>query len=154
MTKKELLDAVRTIVQEEVRTQLPTILIEILSEKVESPKSVVTETRSAPTRPAAVARPAAPTPPPAPKKFSNNPALNAILNETVGGVPPEETATPGVIIPKEMINENAALAGVAQAMNRDYRQLIRAADKKAAATRGSSINFQAPVPTSFDQEPS
>jgi len=45
MTKKELLDAVRTIVQEEVRTQLPTILIEILSEKVESPKSVVTETR-------------------------------------------------------------------------------------------------------------
>lgn len=149
MTKKELLDAVRTIVQEEVRTQLPTILIEILSEKVDAPRGVVTETRT-PTRTPAPTRPTAPAPQ---KKFSNNPALNAILNETVGGVPPEDSVTVGIT--PELLSENAATAAVATALKRDYRQLIRAADKKAAATRGgSALNFQSTVPTTFDQDQS
>lgn len=147
MTKKELLDAVRTIVQEEVRTQLPTILIEILSEKVDTTRTVVSEAGAK-----SVQKPVARAPQ-QPKKYSSNPTLNAILNETQGGIPPEDSVTAGVTIPPEVLSENTALAGVANAMKRDYRQLIRAADKKAAASRGGPLNFQTSIPTTFEQEP-
>ena len=147
MTKNDLLNVIRVIVQEEVRSQLPNILIEILSEKTGSDRQVVSERAPAPA-----ARPAAKksSPPTAPKKYSNNPALNVILNETVGGVPPEDDV--GVTIPQEVLSENAAVASVASAMNRDYRQLLKAADKAVKASRGGPLNFQMSIPTNFDQE--
>jgi len=149
MTKNDLLNAIRVIVQEEVRSQLPNILIEILSEKTGSDQQVVSERAPTPTARPTVKKSPQPT---ASKKYSSNPTLNAILNETVGGIPSEDVATVGVSIPKEVLTENSALVGVANAMSRDYRQLLRATDKKAKASRGGALNFQSPVPTNFDQE--
>lgn len=151
MTKRELLDAVRTIVQEEVRTQLPTILIEILSEKVDTSRAVVSENRPKQSIRTAAPKTAVTQPP---KKYSNNPTLNAILNETVGGVPQEDSTPAGITIPPAALAENTALGDVANAMNRDYRQLLRAADKKASASRGGMLNFQTSIPSSFEQESS
>jgi hypothetical protein len=149
MTKNDLLNAIRVIVQEEVREQLPNILIEILSEKTGTDRSVVSERAQAPkVQPTVRSAPKTVEP----KKYSSNPTLNAILNETVGGVPPEDAASVGVSIPKEVLTENSALAGVANAMNRDYRQLLKATDKKAKASRGGALNFQMSAPTNFDQE--
>lgn len=147
MTKNDLLNAIRVIVQEEVRSQLPNILIEILSEKTDTNRSVVSErTQTSKTQTVrTVAKPE-------PKKYSNNPTLNAILNETVGGVPQEEATEAGVSIPKEVLAENSALTGVANAMNRDYRQLLKATAQKANASRGGALNFQSQIPTSFEQE--
>lgn len=88
-----------------------------------------------------------------PKKYSNNPTLNAILNETVGGVPSEDSIPAGISIPQSAIAENSALSGVANALNRDYRQLLKTVDKKASSARGGPLNFQAAGPVSFDQEP-
>jgi hypothetical protein len=149
MTKNDLLNAIRVIVQEEVREQLPNILIEILSEKTVGDRGVVSERAQAPKAQSVVRTAQKPV---EPKKYSNNPTLNAILNETVGGIPSEDVATVGVSIPKEVLTENSALVGVANAMSRDYRQLLRATDKKAKASRGGALNFQSPVPTNFDQE--
>jgi hypothetical protein len=73
--------------------------------------------------------------------FTNNPVLNQVLNETVGGIPLEETAsTPTAIdviksIPKEALNENKEVAAVANALTRDYSKLLKAVDAKAKAKR-------------------
>lgn len=149
MTKNELLNAIRVIVQEEVRSQLPNILIEILSEKTGSDRQVVSE-RAAPVkaRPTPVRQS---TPTVEPRKYSINPTINAVLNETIGGVPSEEDTPVGVTIPKEVLAENSAVAGVANALNRDYRQLLRATDKKVAASRGGPLNFTASVSSDFNQ---
>ena len=75
------------------------------------------------------------------KKFSNNPVLNQILNETQGGVP-QEGADVGVSVqdlfantPKEVLSENAEVQGVANALTRDYRSLLKAIDEKSKKHR-------------------
>jgi hypothetical protein len=75
------------------------------------------------------------------KKFSNNPILNQILNETQGGVP-QEGADTGVSVqdlvantPKEVLSENVAVQSVANALTRDYRSLLKAVDEKAKKNR-------------------
>jgi len=78
MKKEELVNIIRGIVREEVERALPNVLVEILATKVAG-QEVVTERVAAPPR-----RPSPATPP---KKFSSNPILNQVLNETQGGVP-------------------------------------------------------------------
>ena len=157
MTKKELTDIIRGIIREEVKEALPSLLLEVLSEKVTAPptKKVVAEVAQRRETRTTVA-----TESPRPiKKYSNNPVLNAILNETSGGVPPENGG-PGVSadlsklgfrgevpsttetvadtmlshIPKEVIAENKEIQAVAGAFTRDYRSLIKAADAIAKKT--------------------
>jgi hypothetical protein len=75
------------------------------------------------------------------KKFSTNPILNQVLNETQGGVP-QEGADTGVSVqdllantPKEVLSENAEVQGVANALTRDYRSLLKAIDEKSKKHR-------------------
>jgi len=73
-------------------------------------------------------------------KYTNNPVLNQILNETTGGVPQEGglasmmgVNTPSVV---DKLNESVvetapeSVKAVAKAVTRDYRALLKAVDKK------------------------
>lgn len=154
MTKKELTEIIRGIIREEVKEALPSLLLEVLSEKVSAPapskRQVTTE----------VKRPAPEAPRPI-KKYSNNPVLNAILNETSGGIPSEnsaqmvsadlsklgfggeiprttETVADTMLshIPKEVIAENKEIQAVAGAFTRNYRDLIKASESISKAKKG------------------
>ena len=73
-------------------------------------------------------------------KYTNNPVLNQILNETTGGVPQEGgmasmmgSGEPSVVDRlNESVTEHAPepVKAVAQAVTRDYRSLLKAVDKK------------------------
>jgi hypothetical protein len=73
-------------------------------------------------------------------KYTSNPVLNQILNETTGGVPQEGglasimgSGEPSVVDKlTESVTEHAPepVKAVAQAVTRDYRSLLKAVDKK------------------------
>ena len=74
-------------------------------------------------------------------KYSNNPMLNEILNQTTGGVPQEGSMVSMMggyggnnqeFITETKIPENAPapVKGVYSAMNRDYRSLMKAVNNK------------------------
>jgi len=76
-------------------------------------------------------------------KYTSNPILNEILNQTKGGVPREGEMVGligdgfGGTVGREQINEVKApenapkeVKNVYQAMNKDYRALMKAVDKK------------------------
>jgi len=141
MNKQELTTIIRTIVREEVERTLPNVLVEILAAKVSEGQAVVTER----TSPSQQLRRQAPQPM---RKFSTNPILNQILNETHGGIPSDPEVgmvSSGMSVPgqqvsildkmrtisKEQLAENREVAGVFNVLNRDFRQVVRAVDKKA-----------------------
>lgn len=85
------------------------------------------------------------SPPPAPVKkfvkYSNNPMLNEILNQTTGGIPQEGGMVSMMggmgsigseVITETKVPENAPapVKGVYSAMNRDYRSLMKAVNNK------------------------
>jgi len=144
MKKEELITIIRSIVKEEVERSLPNVLVEILASKVnDSP--MLTET----TRPSV--RPQIPTPavkrrPPMvsleggfpQKKYSTNPVLNQILNETSGGIPTEEEVmmnTPSVLdgTPETLNEGQSAVVDIIK--TRDFRSILQAANQKAKAFR-------------------
>ena len=149
MKKTELVDIIRNLVKEEVHNALPQLLMEVLAEKMtENSMSILesskTSKHSSPRKPQInVELESSLKQPPiqAPKIFTNNPVLNQVLNETVGGIPIEETtSTPTAIdviksLPKEALNENKEVAAVANALTRDYSKLLKAVDAKAKAKR-------------------
>ena len=74
-------------------------------------------------------------------KYSNNPMLNEILNQTTGGVPQEGSMVSMMgdyggnnqeVITETKVPENAPapVKGVYSAMNRDYRSLMKAVNNK------------------------
>lgn len=147
MKKTELVEIIRTVVREEINNSLPQYLMEVLAERITA-QPVISESNSAsqsssPRKKPNVGfdAPIKQIPAPTPKTFSSNPILNQILNETVGGIPTEETvATPSAIdtlqnLPKEVLQENKEVAAVANAMTRDYSKLLKAIDQKAKAQR-------------------
>ena len=161
MKKEELVSIIRGVVREEVERTLPNVLVEILASKV-AEQELVSERISAPVSRKAVSHQPQPT-----KKFSTNPILNQILNETQGGVPtdPEtemvsaEMSVPGAqvsILDKmkgisaEQLNENKEVAGVFNVLKRDFRQIVRAIDSKAKnVSVPPRIQFK---PGDFDQQ--
>lgn len=140
MNKSELTEIIRNIVREEVEKALPNVLVEILASKVNDRETiserVVPGYRPAP---ATVARkkllvefdggqPAMSRPE---MKFSSNPVLNNILNETQGGIPTEEEiGSSSVLDSLHQLPQTAEVRGVAQALTKDYRSLLKAMDKK------------------------
>lgn len=74
-------------------------------------------------------------------KYTNNPVLNEILNQTKGGVPQEgglvgmmgglgQSGTESILESKVPESAPKEVKGVYQAMTRDYRGLLKAVDKK------------------------
>ena len=142
MKTNELKSIIRGIIQEELKSILPTmipqILTEILSNNVKgniqesskSEESIQTPSVSQPTKQF--------------KKYTSNETLNKILNETVGGVPKEGSFVgysspiqPSGInsilnesleeVPTPVNKEQSKVLGI---MNRDFRSLMKAVDKK------------------------
>lgn len=138
MNKTELKEIIRAIVREEVTATLPSVLAEIFSAKATSTRPVVSEQV---VRPPVQARQR----PVELKKFSSNPILNDILNQTSGGIPSETDGVSanlsligeGIATPAtaEEIGDDAGIAAVQLAMTRDYRSLLKAADQKAKTSR-------------------
>lgn len=147
MNKKELVKIIQEVVRLEIKKAGPelvrTALLESLqpqSEKSEPkihrpniPNLVIKEEKTFLDEPVDEAKPMI--------KFSNNPVLNRVLNETKGGVP-QEGSDVGVSVqdlvantPKEVLSENVAVQSVANALTRDYRSLLKAAEEKAKKNR-------------------
>jgi len=149
MNKNELVEIIREVVRAELRNSGPALIREALLETLSSGERTISESQ----RPKTV-QPQQRDVAPAPLKkkeqrvFSSNPAINAILNETTGGIPQDPSApvaemdgsmpigqksTIDVIssIPQEQLDENPAVAAVASALTKDYRSLLKAADSKA-----------------------
>lgn len=150
MKKQELVEIIRTLVKEEVNNALPQLLMEVLAEKMVQNSNSLVETKKpteqqqvAPRRSPSVSFEGSMKQPPvqAPKTFTTNPILNQVLNETVGGIPQEESVSaPSAIdalqsLPKQVLAENKEVAAVASAMTRDYSTLLKAIDAKAKAKR-------------------
>ena len=121
--------------------------MEVLAERIAG-QPVITERKEsdipvAPRKKPSVAfeAPIKQVPVQAPRTFSSNPIFNQILNETVGGIPDESSASvPSVIdtiknMPKEVLAENKDIAAVANALTRDYSKLMKAIDSKAKSNR-------------------
>ena len=149
MKKTELVEIIRTLVKEEVNNALPQLLMEVLAEKmVQNSTSLLETTKSTPSSQAPRRAPSvsfdAPIkqqPATTPKTFSSNPILNQVLNETVGGIPLEESVSASSAIdalknlPREVLAENKDVAAVASAVTKDYSKLMKAIDAKAKAKR-------------------
>lgn len=138
MKKPELIDIIRSIVKEEVNNALPQLLMEVLAEKIGN-QSVMQEEKPMKSARQSVSPMQKSKPIQEQRVFSSNPAFNAVLNETVGGVPQEAEAVSAIDtirnLPKEVLSENKAVAAVATAMTRDYSKLIKAVDAKVKNNR-------------------
>lgn len=149
MKKTELVEIIRTVIREEINNSLPQFLMEVLAEKISNQTVLSEQGAAAPVKPAAAPRrnpsvaldaPLKQAPAQAPRIFSTNPALNAVLNETVGGLPLEADTGPSAMdtianLPKQVLAENKEVAAVATALTRDYSQMMKAIDAKAKAKR-------------------
>lgn len=138
MKIESLKEYIRQEVKKAVKEELKEYLFESLVQKKVDSASTITEQSND------VKNNVEPEPP-KPKKFvkyTKNDALNQILNETAGGIPKEGSYV-GLIggdfgnKPSESINEVTAPSNapepvktVVNAMNRDYRSLLKAVDKK------------------------
>jgi hypothetical protein len=146
MNKKELVKIIQEVVRLEIKKMGPELirsaLLESLNPQSEKPQpkihrpnipNLVIEEETFLDAPITEKKPMV--------KFSNNPILNQVLNETRGGVPQEGSDT-GVSVqdliantPKEVLHENVAVQSVAAALTRDYRSLLKAAEEKSKKNR-------------------
>ena len=153
MKTQELKEIIRSVVKEELQKSLPTLIPNILSEILTGQsKPVVSEKLETPKvshKPSENIQPAKKTF----KKYTNNEALNAVLNETVGGVPREGSyvglmgalrseslgganINESVQIPQQITPVNEEQAKVLNVINRDFRKLMKAVDKKKSSGLG------------------
>lgn len=148
MKTQELKEIIRSIVKEELERSLPSLIPNILGEMFSNKsKEIVNEN----TEPQKIVQKSIsntqPTIKKSFKKYTNNDALNAVLNETVGGVPKEGSfvgligslqseASNGfninesVNIPPQITPVNEEQSKVLNVINRDFRKLMKAVDKK------------------------
>ena len=155
MKTQELKEIIRSVIKEELQKTLPTLIPNILSEILTGQsKPVVSEKLETPKvshKPSENIQPAKKTF----KKYTNNDALNAVLNETVGGVPREGSyvglmdalrseslgganINESVQIPQQITPVNEEQAKVLNVINRDFRKLMKAVDKKRTSGLGGS----------------
>ena len=153
MKTQELKEIIRSVIKEELQKTLPTLIPNILSEILTGQsKTVVSEKLETPKvsqKPSENIQPAKKTF----KKYTNNDALNAVLNETVGGVPREGSyvglmgalrseslgganINESVQIPQQITPVNEEQAKVLNVINRDFRKLMKAVDKKKSSGLG------------------
>ena len=153
MKTQELKEMIRSVIKEELQKTLPTLIPNILSEILTGQnKNVVSEKLETPK----VSQKLSENIQPAKKtfkKYTNNDALNAVLNETVGGVPSEGSyvglmgalrseslgganINESVEIPQQITPVNEEQAKVLNVINRDFRKLLKAVDKKKTSGLG------------------
>lgn len=135
---ESLKEYIRQEVKKAVKEELKEYLFESIIQKKEAPTSPITESSET----VKVTSDSEPSKPKKFVKYTKNDALNKVLNETMGGVPREGSYV-GLMggdfdsKPTEQINEVKVpdtapepVKNVVNAMNRDYRSLLKAVDKK------------------------
>lgn len=179
MKAEQFKQLIRAIVQEEIKKSLPTLVPQIVAEalagKTVKPKLIETNNdnedffESLKQEMSGTPVPVA-SKPKQTKKFTNNPLLNQVLNETEGGVPQDvsygtqmqrpnftkQGAQPLNIQPQAspILNEETKAQAEIGAF-KDYRKLMKAIDvkKKQGAFSGGSIgglSIDGGVPTDFN----
>lgn len=118
--------------RQELNESLPKIVTELLLEATTptslDPVDMVKEVLKPKTE-VVPAKPAA-----AQKRYSNNEALNQVLNETVGGIPSEGPRVEGEHIQTNLQGQAVDTASlpdhVSTALTRDYSDVLKLVDKK------------------------
>lgn len=135
--RKVVQQEVKNVLKEELKTQLAEILLGNSVKSKEPDQSFIDKSES-------MLEEIVSTPTQKPKKiikYTNNPVLNDILNQTSGGIPQEGSVVSMMggydTGAQEVITETKApetapepVKTVYSAMNRDYRSLMKAVDKK------------------------
>lgn len=154
----------KAVLREEIRKQFPTLFAAVISETFANTKlkppvadfdSPIEELQVPVKPPVQTAK--------KPVKYSNNPVLNRVLNETVGGVPSESTMNVGLSSPlgnspssMPPINEVAIQQQKTLGIYKDYRSLLKKVDQMKSGAKsfgGGSIgplSIDPGIPTSYD----
>lgn len=146
MKSNELKEIIRSIIKEELDKTLPTLIPKILSEVLSGRQSSTIQSNQPIVSTKTVVKESVQKPKEI-KKYSSNPILNEILNQTVVKIPNEgsmagldsvfksqafaglqmnesvETSQPVVSVTEEQ-------GKVMNVLNRDFRSLMKAVDKK------------------------
>lgn len=138
MKKLELVKIIKTAVREELKASLPNVLSEIMqfktqSTKTQDPLELTKEILETSTK----------TQKPKLKKFSNNEALNKVLNETTGGIPSEGSRVGNGAYENKMtdlqgneVSIESLPDHVSSALTRDYSALLNKVDEKVKHKKG------------------
>jgi hypothetical protein len=153
MNKSELIEIIREVVRTELKNSGPRLIKEALIESLGSGGNTAVSEKITFEEPStfksvmAEEIPSAPRKPRPFVKYSSNPVLNEVMNQTEGGVPQDGSgvvsdggAIPSKVdilmnAPREVLQENSPLNVVAKALKKDYRSLLKAADSVAKKHR-------------------
>ena len=133
MKKEQLTNLIREAVRVELKSFLPKLLKELntTTDQPSNSTDIVEVTRKS------LSKVRTDTPPKSKKNyktFSKNPAINDILNETVGGIPQEGGVSSGINEVKDFqgqtVDVDALPDHVSTALTRDYSAVLKAVDKK------------------------
>ena len=146
MKSNELKEIIRSIIKEELDKTLPTLIPKILSEVLSGRQSSTIQSNQPIVSTKTVVKESVQKPKEI-KKYSSNPILNEILNQTVVKIPSE-----GSMAGLDSVFKSQAFAGlqmnesvetsqpvvpvteeqgkVMNVLNRDFRSLMKAVDKK------------------------
>ena len=146
MKSNELKEIIRAVIREELDKTLPTLIPKVLTEVLSGKQSNVIQSKESTVTTKTVVKESVQKPKEI-KKYSSNPVLNEILNQTVVKIPNEgsmvgldssfksqafagmqmnesvETSQPFVPVTEEQ-------GKVMNVLNRDFRSLMKAVDKK------------------------
>ena len=145
MKSNELKEIIRAVIREELDKTLPTLIPKVLTEVLSGKKMAITDSTSTVK---SVVKESIEKPKEI-KKYTNNPVLNEILNQTVVKIPREDSmaglesqfksqAFAGMQINESVqVSEPEPVAPVTEeqgkvmdVLKRDFRSLMKAVDKK------------------------
>jgi hypothetical protein len=143
MKSNELKEIIRTVIREELDKTLPTLIPKVLTEILSGKQSNVIQSNQISKNPVqeSVQKPKEI------KKYSNNPVLNDILNQTVVKIPSDGSMVgldsnfksqafagmqmnESVETPQQAAPVTEEQGKVMNVLNRDFRSLMKAVDKK------------------------
>ena len=146
MKSNELKEIIRAVIREELDKTLPTLIPKVLTEVLSGKQSNVIQSKESTVTTKTVVKESVQKPKEI-KKYSSNPVLNEILNQTVVKIPNEGSmvgldssfksqAFAGMQM-NESVEEAPSVAPVTEeqgkvmnVLNRDFRSLMKAVDKK------------------------
>lgn len=146
MKSNELKEIIRSVIKEELDKTLPTLIPKILSEILSGRQSNTIQSNQSTVSTKTVVKESVQKPKEI-KKYSSNPVLNEILNQTVVKIP-NETSIAGLdssfksqVFAGMQMNESIETqqpvvpateeqGKVMDVLNRDFRSLMKAVDKK------------------------
>jgi hypothetical protein len=128
MKKNELIKLIRGAVRAELNESLPKMLSELI--KTETTSNVTGDSIGITEQISEVA----PTKNIPTKRYSNNEALNKVLNETVGGIPSESPRVGNQQTMTDLngndVDINALPDHVSSALTRNYSDVVKLVDQK------------------------